>query len=121
MVGPRREDRKDQRAGLLEVISDRIGQLAAEEHPAGPRAAQQHAGEGAQVESLDDQPIEGLTLQMRLELIDAVYFGVQSPSLGIRGFRWRLPCYLRPMAGMAHPAVIRNGTTGPMTSTLRQP
>jgi hypothetical protein len=85
MIGPRREHRKDQRTGLLEVIADRIEKLAAEEHPAAPWAAKQGAGEDAQIESLDDQTIEGLTLEVWQEFIDAVYFGVQDPYLGVRG------------------------------------
>ena len=86
MIRPRRKHRKDQRTGLLEVIADRIGELAAEEHAAAPWAAKQGAGEDAQIESLDDQAIEGLTLQMGQEFIDAVYFCVQNPYLSVRGF-----------------------------------
>jgi hypothetical protein len=67
------------------VIADRIEKLAAEEHPAAPWAAKQGAGEDAQIESLDDQTIEGLTLEVWQEFIDAVYFGVQDPYLGVRG------------------------------------
>ena len=86
MIGPRREHRKDQRTGLLEVIADWIEKLAAEEHATAPWAAKQGAGEGAQIESLDDKTIEGLTLEVGQEFIDAVYFGVQNPYLGVRGF-----------------------------------